>query len=257
MHEVTTASRPRGLTPAPDAVDRPTSRVEAEVLRLRALLEKGEFAAALAGRRDAARTSPGESRRLVHHRREPAISAAHTRRLDDARAVRAIASGLQPALSGARPLPRRLKEAEPAIQAFLRAVNINPALPASWNALKILFKMTGRTADADLAGQHVAKLASLPAEVITATESVFGRRDHPGRADHPPVLAEARRSRRGHAIAGEDRHEARRATMIRNCCSSTHCVLEPDYHAHALRLRARAPRAAQACAGPRADSSGS
>jgi tetratricopeptide (TPR) repeat protein len=56
-----------------------------------------------------------------------------------------------------------------AIEAFLAAVNINTALPASWNALQILLRAAGRDAEAEMAAAHVAKLASLPTAVVTAT----------------------------------------------------------------------------------------
>jgi tetratricopeptide (TPR) repeat protein len=55
-----------------------------------------------------------------------------------------------------------------AIDAYLTAVNINGALPASWNALKILFQSAGRTAEAQTAAAHVATLAGLPPDVVTA-----------------------------------------------------------------------------------------
>lgn len=56
-----------------------------------------------------------------------------------------------------------------AIEAFERAVQLNPALPASWRVLRRLYGMTGRPADADNAAAHVAKLAGLPTEVVTAS----------------------------------------------------------------------------------------
>jgi tetratricopeptide (TPR) repeat protein len=155
--------------PSPDGVDRPTSRVEAEVLRLRALLEKGQFAGALADA-ETLRNQVPENRDVWY---VIAVSQRYLQRIPDALTTLARLEQLHPNFS--RLFQERghchvaLKEAEPAIEAFLRAVNINPALPASWNALKILFKMTGRAADADLAGQHVAKLAILPADVISAT----------------------------------------------------------------------------------------
>ena len=139
------------------------------MLRLRALLQKGEFATAL--------TDALTLREQVQENRDVwyiiAVSQRYLQRIADALTTLARLEQLHPHFS--RLFQERghchvaLKEAEPAIQAYLRAVNINPALPASWNALKILFTMTGRAADAELAGQHVAKLASLPAEVITAT----------------------------------------------------------------------------------------
>jgi tetratricopeptide (TPR) repeat protein len=61
-----------------------------------------------------------------------------------------------------------LRAAPEAIAAFERATQLNPALPASWKALQTLYRMTGRMAEAERAGQHVAKLASLPVEVVTA-----------------------------------------------------------------------------------------
>jgi tetratricopeptide (TPR) repeat protein len=152
-----------------EVTNRPTSRVEAEVLRLRALLQKGEFAAALADAETLLDQVP-ENRDVWY---VIAVSQRYLQRIPDALTTLARFEQLHPNFS--RLFQERghchvaLKEAEPAIEAFLRAVNINPALPASWNALKTLFKITGRTADADLAGQHVAKLASLPAEVINAT----------------------------------------------------------------------------------------
>jgi tetratricopeptide (TPR) repeat protein len=60
------------------------------------------------------------------------------------------------------------RDAEPAIQAFGRAVQLNPALPASWKSLQSLYRMTGRTREAEIAGQHVATLAALPVEVVNA-----------------------------------------------------------------------------------------
>jgi tetratricopeptide (TPR) repeat protein len=62
-----------------------------------------------------------------------------------------------------------LRSAEPAINAFLRAVNLNPALPASWEVLKTLFHMTGQAANEEMATGHITTLAALPVEVITAT----------------------------------------------------------------------------------------
>jgi predicted Zn-dependent protease len=62
-----------------------------------------------------------------------------------------------------------LKDAPNAIDALLRAVNINPALPASWNMLERLYRLTGDADKADTAAAHVATLKGLPPEVVTAT----------------------------------------------------------------------------------------
>jgi predicted Zn-dependent protease len=62
-----------------------------------------------------------------------------------------------------------LRDAPRAIDAFLRAVNLNPALPVSWRTLQSLYRMTGNTRDAELAAAHIATLDRLAPEVITAT----------------------------------------------------------------------------------------
>jgi tetratricopeptide (TPR) repeat protein len=62
-----------------------------------------------------------------------------------------------------------LKDAPQAIDAFLRGVNINPALPASWGMLEGLYRMTGNTENAGMAAAHVATLKRLPPEVVQAT----------------------------------------------------------------------------------------
>ena len=62
-----------------------------------------------------------------------------------------------------------LKQAPQAIDAFLRGVHINPALPASWSMLEGLYRMIGQAASAAEAAAHVATLKALPPEVVTAT----------------------------------------------------------------------------------------
>jgi tetratricopeptide (TPR) repeat protein len=61
-----------------------------------------------------------------------------------------------------------LRSAAPAIAAFEQAVNMSPALPASWKALEILYRMTGRAAQARKAAAEVENLAKLPPEIVTA-----------------------------------------------------------------------------------------
>lgn len=63
----------------------------------------------------------------------------------------------------------QLKDAPNAIAALLRAVHINPALPASWSMLEGLNRIIGNLAEAGLAADHVATLKALPPEVVTAT----------------------------------------------------------------------------------------
>ena len=67
-------------------------------------------------------------------------------------------------------------DAPGAIDALLRAVNINPALPRSWSTLEGLYKLTGDAANAATAAAHVATLKGLPPEVVSAT-SLFSDGD--------------------------------------------------------------------------------
>jgi tetratricopeptide (TPR) repeat protein len=62
-----------------------------------------------------------------------------------------------------------MRDAPRAIDALLRAVNINPALPSSWNLLEGLYRMTGDTANAATAASHVATLKRLAPDVVRAT----------------------------------------------------------------------------------------
>jgi len=62
-----------------------------------------------------------------------------------------------------------MRQAPQAIEAFLRAVNINHALPASWRMLDGLYRMAGQADNAAMANSHVATLSSLPQQVVIAT----------------------------------------------------------------------------------------
>ena len=68
------------------------------------------------------------------------------------------------------------KDAPRAIDALLRAVNINPALPMSWQMLVGVYRLSGDPANATIAAEHVAALASLRPAVVTAT-SLFADGD--------------------------------------------------------------------------------
>jgi tetratricopeptide (TPR) repeat protein len=142
--------------------------LDAEVPRLRALLEQGAFA-------EVASQVPGV---LVHepgHRELLYFLAVAQRMQQQIPAALATLDILQAWHPG---YPRQYQErghchvfrrdAPAAIAAFERAIGLDPALPASWKSLQSLYRMSGRTRDAAVAGQHVAKLASLPVEVVTA-----------------------------------------------------------------------------------------
>jgi tetratricopeptide (TPR) repeat protein len=69
-----------------------------------------------------------------------------------------------------------LRKALPAIEAFLKAVNINHALPGSWGMLEGLYRMQGEAPNAALAASHVATLRALPQDVVVGT-SLFADGD--------------------------------------------------------------------------------
>lgn len=68
------------------------------------------------------------------------------------------------------------KDAPAAIRHLLTAVNLNPALPASWRMLVGLYQMTGDQANAATALEHVETLQTLAPEVVNAT-SLFSDGD--------------------------------------------------------------------------------
>ena len=61
-----------------------------------------------------------------------------------------------------------LRDARNAIDAFLQAVNINPALATSWSMLELLYRMTGDVKNAATAAEQVSTLAQLPPEIVRA-----------------------------------------------------------------------------------------
>jgi tetratricopeptide (TPR) repeat protein len=154
--------------PAP-ATTSSTSPVEAEVLRIRSLIERAQFPAALAASQNLLRQVP-ENRDVLYM---AAVAHRGLQQIPEALAALERLLALYPQFS--RAYQERghchvaLRDAPRAIEAFLAAVHINPALPASWRALQSLFQMTGQTDNAAMAAGHVAALAKIPAEIVTAT----------------------------------------------------------------------------------------
>jgi tetratricopeptide (TPR) repeat protein len=109
-----------------------------------------------------------------------ATSRRHLGEVDAALATLARMERLYPSFSrlhqerGMCHVARR--DAPAAISSLLVAVNLNPALPASWNMLVGLYRMTGDGDNAALAADHMATLQTLPPEVIRAT-SLFSDGD--------------------------------------------------------------------------------
>jgi tetratricopeptide (TPR) repeat protein len=144
------------------------SPVEGEVLRIRGLLERNQFAAALAAAQVLARRVP-ENRDVLYM---IAVAYRGLKNIPEALAALDRLERAYPQFS--RTFQERghcyvvLRDAPRAIDAFLKAVHINPALPASWRTLHSLYQMTGQADEAVKAAGHVAALAKIPADIVTA-----------------------------------------------------------------------------------------
>ena len=151
------------------ALNPPKSSIETEVLEIRGLLEKSQFAQALAAAEALLGKVP-ENRDVWYML---AVAQRYLGRIPEALATLQRFETIHPDYS--RLFQERghccvaARNPVAAIDAYLRAVNLNPALPASWQALQILFRSTGQLADAETAAAHVAKLASLPPPIVTAS----------------------------------------------------------------------------------------
>ena len=145
------------------------SPVELKVGRIRELVAARDFAPALQ-EADALLVAVPENRDVLYLR-------AHSLRMlgevHAALAALAVLEQLHPRFS--RLYQERgqcyvaLRQAPEAIAAFLHGVHLNPALPASWNMLEGLYRLSGQNAEAAEAAAHVATLKALPGEVVTAT----------------------------------------------------------------------------------------
>jgi tetratricopeptide (TPR) repeat protein len=149
-------------------LDAPPSTIELEVRRIQALLRAGRLDEALAAAEGLRAEVPGNRDVLYLI----AVSRRYLKRIPEALEMLAELERRHPEYS--RLFQERghcyvaLRRAEPATQAFLRAVTLNSSLSASWNALEVLFRMAGRPADAQNAADQVAKLANLPREIRSA-----------------------------------------------------------------------------------------
>ena len=101
-----------------------------------------------------------------------ASALRHLGRIEEALAVLERLAALQPQFSLMH-LERGLchvarKNALAAIDALLRAVQINPALPLAWRMLEGVYRISGDAPGAATAAAHTATLAALPPEVVSA-----------------------------------------------------------------------------------------
>src|SRR5580700_7644851 len=145
------------------------STVEYEVARIRALMNERHFAEAVAAATALLSQVP-ENRDVLYLL---ALGHRQLTRTADALATLDQLERIHPGYSRLHQERGHchvaMKDAPQAIQAFLRAVAINPALPASWAMLEGLYRMCGDADNAGRAAAHVAKLKTLPQEVITTT----------------------------------------------------------------------------------------
>jgi len=147
----------------------PTSPIEAEVLRIQGLLQTARYADAVTAAQALSLKVP-ENRDVLYM---IAVGQRYLRRIPEALESLVRLETIHPRYS--RLFQERghclLAAGQPAgaVEAFLQAVNLNAALPGSWKALQVLFRSAGRGAEAETAAQHVAKLASLPTAVVTAS----------------------------------------------------------------------------------------
>ena len=66
-----------------------------------------------------------------------------------------------------------LRDAPNAIEAFVRAVNLNPALLPSWRALQTLHRMAGESEKSLAAAAQTSALGRLPGEILNASVSFY------------------------------------------------------------------------------------
>jgi len=145
------------------------SRIEAEVLRARALAKQGQFAEALSVAQALLAEVP-ENRDVLYL---VAVSQRYLGRIAEALKTLARFEAVHPDYGRLYQeighCYRAVGEADAAIKAYEQAVARNHTLSATWSALRDLYAARGRRVDADNAAAHLAALAKLPAPVVYAT----------------------------------------------------------------------------------------
>jgi tetratricopeptide (TPR) repeat protein len=153
----------------PDIAIAPVSTPASELPRLRAALRQRHFAEVLAST-EALLTAHPRHRDLLLFR---AIAQRYLRQTDEALSTLKTLETHYPHFSRLHEERGRclveLKQAPQAIESFTRAVNRNPALLGAWRMLEGLYRLTGRDADAADAASQVARLQSLPPEMLNAS----------------------------------------------------------------------------------------
>ncbi len=143
--------------------------IAAEVGALRALLRERKFSDVLAAGEALLKRAPQQREALLFL----AMAQRHLGRMPEAFETLATLERHHPRFSRLYEERGRcfveLKQAGAAIEAFLKAVNLNHALPGSWSMLEGLQRLTGRADDAATAASQVATLRKIPRDIVTAT----------------------------------------------------------------------------------------
>jgi tetratricopeptide (TPR) repeat protein len=151
-----------------DALTAP-SATAAEIPQIRALLRQKQFAEALAAGQSLLARVPEHRDALLF----VAIAQRYLGRVADALKMLEDLERHHPRFSRLHEERGHcyvvMRQAPQAIEAFVVAVSINNALPASWSMLEGLYRMTGQTENTAMAAAQVATLRNIPPEVVTAT----------------------------------------------------------------------------------------
>jgi tetratricopeptide (TPR) repeat protein len=144
------------------------SRVELEVRRVQALIERRQFLLALTAA-EAMLVEVPENRDVLYLL---AVSQRYLGRITDALRTLARFEGIHPDF--ARLYQERghcfraVGETTAAIESYTRAATLNPSLPKSWQALAELCSKVGMSAHAESAARQAAHLAKMARPVVTA-----------------------------------------------------------------------------------------
>lgn len=146
----------------------PGSRIEAAVLAARQRLQQREFSRALAAAEALAEEVP-ENRDVLYL---IAVSQRYLGRIQDALETLARLETLHPGygrlFQERGHCYRAVGNASAAISAYRSAVALNASLPAGWQSLADLYRVTGSIDEAKNAAEMAAHLKALPVAVVTA-----------------------------------------------------------------------------------------
>src|SRR5262249_47422055 len=155
------------MHPAP-ATDPPIP-ISTDIARLRESLRERKFSEVLTGAASLLASVPGQRDALLF----TAIAQRFLKRIPEALKTLATLEEHHPGFSRLYEERGRclveLRQARPAIEAFLRAIGLNHALPSSWGMLEGLYRMQGEAHNATAAARQAAMLRALPPEVVVAT----------------------------------------------------------------------------------------